>query len=103
MTTVKQRLEWWRKRSFYLGDEVTATQINRITYDKYGNPIKSSTIVVDITIYTKSRNNAVERVEKWIVPDATPDDYLEKPAYMRRYSISSTMRYVIMRRRRRWW
>lgn len=106
MTTVQERLNWWRRKSYYLGDDVDVSIVNRKIVDKNGNIVnESTTAIVDLTIYTRSgKNNAIERPERWIVPDATENDYLTKPAYYRKYAISGVIREVFIRgrRRRRW-
>jgi len=101
MTTVQERLDWWRKKDYYLGDEVSVNVVNRITIDENGNATESSTAIVDITIYTKSGNNAIERPERWVVPDADYTNYLTKPAYIRKYTLSKVIREVVIRGKRR--
>lgn len=103
MVTVESRLRWWRTRSYYLGEEVTPKEITYVTYDDTGNPVIGKSVIVDITIYTKSGSRAVERMERWIVPNATYNDYATKPAYKRTYTLSATVRPVIVLRRKRWW
>lgn len=105
MTTVQERLNWWRQKSYYLGDSVSVNVVNYKVIDSDGNLTVSTTAIVDITIYTKSGRNAVERMERWIVPDADAQTYLDKPAYYRRYTVSNTVRNVVFihyRRRWRW-
>jgi len=104
MTTVNERLKWWRTKEIYLGDNVNVSVVNRITYDSNGNPVKSTTCVVDITIYTRAGHNAIERSERWIVPDAMSTDYLDKQAYLRRYTVSNRIvRFEPLYRRTFWW
>lgn len=108
MTTIQERLNWWRKKSYYLGDNVDADKINYITLDSNGNVVKeSTTVVATVTIYTKSGRHALSRIETWIVPDvqnSNDSSYLTLPAYYKTYTISHTARMVLpIRRWRRWW
>lgn len=90
MVTVQNRIDYWKGRSDYLGYSIDASKI-------------TDAIVVDLTIYTKSGASAIERAEKWVVPNASIDTYLTATAYRRGFLLSNKMMTtVIFGRSRRW-
>ena len=103
MVTITERLNWWRKRSYYIGEEVNPREISYVTFDSNGNQIDGKSVVVDITIYTKSGNRAVERLETWVVNNASLADYQNKEAYRKAFTLSPVVHKVVFIRRRRWW
>jgi len=106
VVTVRDRLKWWREKSYYLGEEVSAKEINYIKYDSNGNSIIKTSVVVDLTIYTRSGEKSIERPERWVIPDSTLDNFLDKTAYKRSYVLQNKVVSIIGwfgrgRRRRR--
>lgn len=102
MVTLRSRLEWYRKKSNYLGDKVDIEVINYKKYNSSSGTFEdSSTIIATITIYLATRGNKVlEQNEKWVIPDSSFDKYLDSPAYYVSYSVSRTLRNVVIFGRR---
>ena len=93
-TTVQKRINYWQGRSDYLGHQIDASLIN---YKNNGTSVE-----VTLTIYTQSGNTAIERMEKWIIPNADITSYLTKDAYKRSFTLSSKASYTLMFHHRRW-
>jgi len=102
MVTLQSRLEWYRKKSNYLGDKIDIEVVNYKKFDNTTNTyLDSSTVIATITVYLSTRGNrAIEKSEKWIIPDSTIDNYLTNPAYYISYTVSGSIRNVIIFGRR---
>ena len=91
MVTVSQRIQNFKSQTNYLGMDINA------------NKVKDA-IVVQLTVYMKTYGiNATKRMEEWIVPNATEDDYLIQPAYKIAYNVGKAVQQMTMFGRIRRW
>lgn len=89
MVKLEDRISWWVSRTNYLGHSVSATEIN-------------NAVVCDLVIYAKNGSSAIERMERWVIPGATKDDYLTKTAYKRSFVLTNKIGHYVSFGRRRW-
>ena len=99
--TLRMILKYYRSSRYYLAEEIVPEVVDRVEYVD-GKEVKKKSVVVNVTIWTRVRWYAVERAYRFIIPDATIDDYMDKPCYRVSFRYESRAFYIRVIGRRRW-